>query len=178
MYVAHLSRCCWSLRYLSTVFTHVSSQHKLVTVCLLLYFLLTSYLHTLPNSHHFSSGCSLQFKNMKTKSLVIMDQHAAVSHVLTARHALEIEGIGRILYFLIKPIPRIRLYETYLGPHSMHVPKLLLHCWNVAGQIKDSHCTAHHDEGGQFPLYYTLHSWQGSNWSHHHASAAAVQCWH
>ena len=52
-----------------------------------------------------SSDCSLQFENMKVESLVIVDQHATVnlylSLVLTARHALEIEWIGRTLCFII-----------------------------------------------------------------------------
>ena len=43
---------------------------------------------------------------MKMESLVIVDQHATVnlylSLVLTARHALEVEWIGRILRFLVK----------------------------------------------------------------------------
>ena len=44
--------------------------------------------------HHPSSDCSLQLENMKSESLVIADQHAAVNTfpglVHTARHTLEV----------------------------------------------------------------------------------------
>ncbi len=44
---------------------------------------------------HLSSDCSLQLESMKSESLVIADQHAAVNMYLslvhTARHAMGIE---------------------------------------------------------------------------------------
>lgn len=50
---------------------------------------------------HPSSDCSLQLENMKSESLVIVDQHATVnmylSLVLTARHTTEICSGGSLL---------------------------------------------------------------------------------
>ena len=46
-----------------------------------------------------STDCSLQLESMKEESLVIVDQHATVNQylslVLPARHALEVEWVGR-----------------------------------------------------------------------------------
>jgi hypothetical protein len=46
------------------------------------------------NKNCLSTDCSLQLENMKTESLVIADQHAAVNSfpglVHTARHTMEI----------------------------------------------------------------------------------------
>ena len=68
--------------------------------------------------NYHSSDCSLQFENMKVESLVIVDQHATVnlylSLVLTARHALEIEWIGRILCYIFKNIFLICFYAIYM----------------------------------------------------------------
>ena len=71
--------------------------------------------------NYHSSDCSLQFENMKVESLVIVDQHATVnlylSLVLTARHALEIEWIGRILCYIFKTLLDLllcKLYEIFL----------------------------------------------------------------
>lgn len=70
-----------------------------------------------------SSDCSLQFENMKVESLVIVDQHATVnlylSLVLTARHALEIEWIGRTQRFNIKHFS-INCLFAKRGKHLTH----------------------------------------------------------
>ena len=54
---------------------------------------------------------------MKVESLVIVDQHATVnlylSLVLTARHALEIEWIGRILCLIFKTFFDLLLCNLY-----------------------------------------------------------------
>ena len=46
------------------------------------------------SNHHLSSDCSLQLENMKSESLVIVDQHATVnlylSLVHTARHTTKV----------------------------------------------------------------------------------------
>ena len=77
------------------------------------------------SNHHLSSDCSLQLENMKSESLVIVDQHATVnlylSLVHTARHTMKVSrtqknssvhSIGHTSYENIRALSLCRNFNS------------------------------------------------------------------